>query len=107
METDPRFYEKEMNMKSKLITCVGLLVVLAGCASKTPNLDAKFGDAVNLSKAQQIIYPDASGNTDPVAGIDGQAAKSIMGRYHKVYESPTPATIGSIGTVSGGATTLK
>lgn len=94
-------------MKSKLITCAGLLVVLTGCASSTPNLDAKFGDAVNMAKAQQIINPDASKNTDPVAGIDGQAASAIIGRYHKAYETPSAAPSGSIGTVGGGGTTLK
>lgn len=98
-------------MKSELITgmSAGLLVVavLAGCAPTTPRLDAKFGDAVNKAKAQQIINPDAPRNTDPVAGIDGQAANAIIDRYHKAYESPTPAPTGGIGTVGGGGTTLK
>lgn len=107
METDLRLHDKETNMKSKLITCVGMLVVLAGCASKTPNLDAKFGDAVNLAKAQQIINPDAPGKTYTEKGIDGQAAKDIIVRYHKAYESPSAAPGGAIGTVGGGTTTLK
>ena len=98
-------------MKSELITGIsaGLLAVavLAGCASTTPNLDAKFGDAVNTAKAQQIINPDASRSTDPVAGIDGQAANAVIKSYHKAYESPSPAPSGTIGTVTGGGTTLK
>lgn len=97
-------------MKSELITgmSAGLLAmtVLSGCTG-TPRLDAKFGDAVNMAKAQQTINPDASRNTDPVKGIDGQAANAIVDRYHKTYEAPTPAPSGSIGTVSGGATTLR
>lgn len=98
-------------MKSELITgmSAGLLAmtVLSGCTSATPHLDAKFGDAVNLAKAQQTINPDASRNTDPVKGIDGQAANASIDRYHKTYEAPTPAPSGSIGTVSGGASTLR
>jgi len=98
-------------MKSELITgmSAGLLAVavLAGCAPTTPRFDAKFGDAVNQAKAQQTINKDASRNTDPVAGIDGQAANAIIDRYHKVYESPTPAPAGAIGVVVGGGTTLK
>ena len=96
-------------MKSELITgmSAGLLVILAGCTNTTPNLDAKFGDAVNQAKAQQIINPDASRNTDPVAGIDGQAAKASIDNYHKAYESPTAAPSGSIGTIGGGGSTLK
>ncbi len=98
-------------MKNELITgmSAGLLAVavLVGCASTSPQLDAKFGDAVNQAKAQQIINPDASRNTDPVAGIDGQAANAAMKNYHKVYETPTAAPSGSIGTVTGGSSTLK
>lgn len=98
-------------MKSELIKGIsaGLLAVavLTGCATTTPNLDAKFGDAVNQAKAQQTINPDASRNTDPVAGIDGQAANAIIDNYHKVYASPTAAPSGSIGTVTGGSSTLK
>lgn len=98
-------------MKNELITGIsaGLLAVavLAGCAPTTPNLDAKFGDAVNKAKAQQTINPNASRNTDPVAGIDGQAASGIIDRYHKAYETPSPASAGSVGSVGGGSSTLK
>lgn len=98
-------------MKIESITGMGagLLAVamLAGCADTTPNLDAKFGDAVNAAKAQQIINPDAPKNTDPVAGLDGKAANSVIDRYHKGYESPTAAPAGSVGAISGGGTTLK
>jgi hypothetical protein len=97
-------------MKNELITgmSAGLLAVavLAGCAPTTPNLDAKFGDAVNKAKAQQTLNPDASRNNDPVAGIDGQAANDIIDRYHKSYQTPTPASSGAIGTITGGGTTL-
>jgi len=97
-------------MKSKLITgmSAGLLAVavLSGCAATMPNLNAKFGDAVNMAKSQQTINPDASLNTDPVAGLDGQAANAVMDRYHKAYESPAPASSGAIG-LTGGTTTLK
>ena len=97
-------------MRSELITGIsaGLLamVVLSGCAN-SPRLDSKFGEAVNKAKAQQTINPDASKNTDPVAGIDGASANGIIDRYHKGYESPAPAPTGSIGNVTGGGTTLK
>lgn len=96
-------------MKSELITGMGAgllaMTVLAGCAT-TPNVDAKFGDAVNLAKAQQTINPNASKNKDPVAGINGQTANSIMERHQKTYEAPAPALSGAIGSIGGG-TTLK
>jgi len=80
-------------------------VALAGCATQTPNLDQHFGDAVNAAKAQQTINPDASQNTDPVAGVDGQAAKAAIDRYHKSYEQPPATTnIFNIGVGTGGGT---
>ncbi|MDP3743088.1 MAG: hypothetical protein Q8Q76_01940 [Methylotenera sp.] len=86
---------------------------LAGCATNTPVLDEHFGEAVNAAKAQQIINPDASLNTDPVAGVDGQAANAAVDRYHKSFVQP-PATTnvfnigvggssGSSGSSSGGS----
>lgn len=96
-------------MKNELIVGIAgaALVVLAGCVSTTPNLDAKFGNAVNMAKAQQIVNKDGPKNTDPVAGLDGQAANAVIDRYHKSYETPTPAPAGAIGVVVGGGTTLK
>jgi len=64
---------------------------LVGCATNTPVLDEHFGEAVNAAKAQQTINPDASLNTDPVAGVDGQAADAAVDRYHKSFVQP-PAT---------------
>jgi hypothetical protein len=93
-------------MKSELITGIGAgllaLTVLAGCAPTTPLLDAKFGEAVNMAKAQQTINPDASRNTDPVVGLDGQAAKSVIDRYQKSHQStPPPVNVFTIGVGSG------
>lgn len=103
---------KETNMNSESIKgmSAGLLAVavLAGCgATTTPHLDEKFGEAVNMSKAQQVINPDASLSMNPVKGIDGQAADDIMDRYHKAYETPAAAPSGGIGTIGGGMTTLR
>lgn len=81
---------------------------LAGCgATTTPRLDEKFGEAVNMSKAQQVINPDASLSRNPVKGVDGQAANSSMDNYHKAYETPTGAPTGGIGVIGGMGTTLR
>lgn len=73
------------------VLCAVLLAV-AGCVSLTPNLDSHFGEAVNLVKAQQTLYPEASLNTDPVKGMDGKAAKSGYDAYQKSYITPEPQT---------------
>lgn len=78
---------------------------VAGCATHTPNLDQRFGDAVNTAKAQQTLNPDASQNTDPVMGLDGKAANAVIDRYHRSYERPPATTnIFNIGVGSGGGT---
>ena len=63
------------------------VVVLAAC-SNTPNLDKHFGESVSVIKAQQIINPDASRNTDPVAGLDGKAAKGAYDNYRDSFRKP-------------------
>jgi hypothetical protein len=83
-----------------------VLSVLAGCASNTPILDQHFGDAVNAAKAQQTLNPEASQNKDPVAGIDGVAAKATIDRYQKSFEQPPATTnIFNIGVGTGGSST--
>jgi type IV pilus biogenesis protein CpaD/CtpE len=87
-----------------LVLSMLLSAGLVGCASHTPVLDDNFGNAVNAAKAQQIINPDASLNTDPVAGVDGLAADAAMSRYHRSFVAPVPTpNVYNIGVSSGAA----
>lgn len=70
---------------------VGVALTIAGCASTTPNLDARFGQAVLAARAQQTLNPTASLNADPVSGLDGRAARDAMGRYHDSFKTPPPS----------------
>jgi len=79
-----------------------LALTLAGCASTTPNLDARFGQAVLAARAQQTINPDASLNTDPVTGMDGRAARETMVRYHDTFKKPPPTF--NVINIGGGIT---
>jgi hypothetical protein len=91
----------------KLVLSILIAAGLVGCVNPAPVLDDNLGKAVNAAKAQQIINPDASLNTDPVAGVDGLAADAAMSRYHRSFVQPavTPNvfTIG-VGTGAGGMT---
>ena len=70
-------------------------IALAGCAeTPTPHYDARFGDAVRAAVAQQTINPDASKNTDPVAGLDGKAAEQTMNNYDKSFSKPEKTDLG-------------
>jgi hypothetical protein len=61
-----------------------------------------MGQSLSLIKAQQILNPEASRNTDPVPGMDGRAAKSGYDLYQKSFKTPEPQsnafTIGVGGT---------
>lgn len=94
------------NTLVRLVLPAVAMAALAGCANTTtPVLDSHFGDAVRGAVAQQTLNPDASRNTDPVAGIDGRAAKDAMDRYHESFKTP-PKTFSVInigeGVSSGG-----
>lgn len=64
-------------------------LALAGCAeTPTPHYDQHFGEAVRSAIAQQTVNPDASRNTDPVAGLDAKAADHTLNNYDKSFASP-------------------
>jgi len=77
---------KNLSMNSTL--AVLLATVMTGCATETPQLDDKFGDAVNTAKALQIINPDAPLNAQSPDGMEGKAAGAVMDRYHDSYKNP-------------------
>ena len=80
-----------------------LLVLLTGCASVTPNYDARFGDAVREAKLKMIINPDAGKNPDQVLGMDGKAARETIIFYQNTYkEPPAPVNVINIGGSTGG-----
>jgi hypothetical protein len=77
-------------MTKKLPAIALLLSLVAGCSSVTPNYDARFGDAVRDAKRKMIINPDAGKNPDPVAGMDGKAARESVLLYQGTYKAPPP-----------------
>lgn len=87
-----------MKPTSAPFVIASLVAGLTGCATTTPHLDENFGQAVNQARAQQTVNPDASRNTDPVAGMEGKAAQAVVDTYHEgLRQAPAPATVINIG----------
>ena len=88
----------------KVILCLSLIVVLTACVTHPPKrMDSRFGNAFGMAKAQQTVNPDASLNTAPVRGIDGQAGDAIFDNYRGSYTTPKPPARGvlDVGTSGG------
>ena len=78
---------------------LALAATLAACAPTSPHWESSFGDSVRASVAAQVADPAAVRNTDPVAGIDGPAARAAQKRYEASFASPSaPEPSVSIGT---------
>jgi hypothetical protein len=86
----------------RVAACIGACIALNGCLSSTPHWDQTFGDSIHQITAMQVLNPQAGLNTDPVAGIDGATANSIMADYNKSFTAPTPSTnVFTIGVGTG------
>jgi hypothetical protein len=84
-----------------------IIIAITGCAPVTPRLDARFGEAVGIAKAQQTINPQASLNTEPVKGINGQAGDAIFDNYRNSFRHPraplrSVINVGNTGGSGGG-----
>jgi len=65
-------------------------LLIAGCASTTPNYDVRFGEAVRQSKISMTINPDAGKNPDQAFGLDGKAARETIILYQGTFKEPPP-----------------
>lgn len=95
--------------KRTVRTVLGLgcaVALLGGCAMAHYETEAGFGDTVRAAQAQQTINPDASRNLAPPNGLEGAAAKAVVDRYEKSFETP-PAPVNvfniGVGNNSGGS----
>ena len=70
---------------------IGIVGLSAGCASVTPNYDAKFGAAVRDAKVAMTISPNAGATEDLVAGLDGKSASEALTHYQNTFKVQPPA----------------
>ncbi len=96
-----------MRLASRRLATVLLALsptMLAACAAPPPGarFGAQFGDAVRIALARQVARPDAAGNADPVAGIDGRSARAALERYQHSFAEPAPQPVTFMLGGSGG-----
>lgn len=66
--------------------------LMAGCACNTSRLEMDFGTSFGLAKFNQTLNPESGENSEPVCGLDGQAAMETIEKYRdgfKPCSSPT------------------
>lgn len=67
------------------LVLLGAALLAACAATTTPRTDEAFGESTNLLKAQQVLNPEASRDTDPVTGLDAKSAKGALENYHNSF----------------------
>jgi|SRR5450830_2190738 len=88
------------------VSCLRCLLALqlTACAHQsTPQLDRRFGDAVRLAMAQQVLDPAATDNQSPVYGLDGPSARAVMERYRASFAEPYGQTPQPVQFMLGGS----
>jgi len=82
-----------------LVAWITVVMFFWGCAPSRVEMD--FGMSYNLSKYNQILYPDAEKNLKPVEGLDGKVANTVVEKYRKDFEKPAPAPVFTFSAGSG------
>lgn len=74
----------------KTTTAITLACLLTACVETAPRYEAEFGSATRATLNAQVVNPDAGNNPDPVAGLDGRAARDAINNYQKSFAEPQP-----------------
>ena len=95
-----------LNHMVKIIGSTMILLGMLGCSSQNAfipmgdsMLDRNWGRAYETAKHNQILDPDAGKTTDPVEGLDGDAAERNMNNY-KSGGGPKQAPATEFGVVT-------
>jgi len=78
------------------------MVSLTGCVSRGAYIESTLGESLAQTKASQTLNPEASLNTDPVTGLDGQSATNAINSYEQSFKSQASPSTGA-GAVGSGS----
>ena len=76
-------------MKKTFIVLINLLVIvmlLGGCTLFESRLKKDYGNSHRLAIVNQTLNPEAEKNLEPVYGIDGNTANTIVESFQKGFE---------------------
>lgn len=74
-----------------LVIGIGLMF-FAGCSASLSRLEVDRGTSHALAKLNQTLDPEAGKKSEPVYGLNGQAAQEAVGKYLKGFESKDEAS---------------
>lgn len=72
-----------------VISLIAALSIFSGCAQRQTALDSNWGKSFESAKSNQILNPETGQNLDPVVGLDGQGAESVLQTYRNGFEPKT------------------
>jgi type IV pilus biogenesis protein CpaD/CtpE len=79
-----------------------LAVSLTGCATGSPEYDARFGEAVRTLNVQQRIDPKAAErHADTPMTADGRHVREAVDRVVESFRAPPAPTIVNLGVGAG------
>lgn len=84
-----------LSLRNGALTLIA--IALTGCAAmeeSAPHLDGQMGQAARAIWAAQTLNPQAGRNADPVNGIDGVSAVTVI---HSYQQSSSATGSGSSG----------
>lgn len=96
-----RYHATSPPRLARLVLAGLLAALLTACVQSAPQLDAHFGDAVRIARAQQVANPAAAANLDPVRGLDGRSAGAALERYQKSFVAPVQGNQSQLGGGGG------
>lgn len=89
------------NLRAGFLLCLAV-ILMAGCAPRTPQVDNFMGTSSALAHQSQIAYPKAGVTSQPLSGMEGQVGEKVMARYYSGFDEKAPKTTVYTLNVNGG-----
>jgi hypothetical protein len=85
-----------------IVLIAAALAVFPGCGCGKNNLAENWGRSYELNKYNQNLNPEAGKNLDPVTGLNGEAAGTVMTVYKNSFTGKgTQSSTPNLGSVAG------